>query len=317
MWTCTHPKIWIGVADVGPACHVRFGILLCLSHLHYMPLLLVHSLLLSRSYFPIPDFEVARNPAPEDHDGVCIVKIVRRTSHPFLCWPSGTPAPWSSFTTASGQTTSHGTVPPGTSSNFFSQGHHLRDPFGCRNDHTLFTTGACAGLFQCGNGALVTCSGNNVTCSCTGDPHGSDKNGMGGPCHRNHYTKGSICPPALPYPPHLPPSVRQMRSERRMVAPVHELTACGVASCCVLLMALRDMPQPPAPPSRPPRPTRPPAPPMDVQYCNHYCHKWFVHHVREYLCKCQACRHWDARNGHNMSLYQVDVAVRAMHLAVP
>lgn len=61
----------------------------------------------------------------------------------------------------------------------------------------LWTSGRCAGLFACGNGAVTMCR--DATCTCNT------------PCHHNQYLqndlrgRGHRCPPALPSPPLPPP----------------------------------------------------------------------------------------------------------------
>jgi hypothetical protein len=95
----------------------------------------------------------------------CTVRLVRRTSKSVACFPEGD-----------------------------ARGGGR---YGCLDNGTMFTRWKCAGLFQCGNGALTMCgtqAANYKECACKE------------PCHTSGYT--SACPPGLParpYPPPLPP----------------------------------------------------------------------------------------------------------------
>lgn len=150
--------------------------------------LFLRALLARTAGGPIPGFEVAHGA------GGCRVELLVRTSHPYVCWPSGTTAP-----------TNPGGV--GLSSAFFNAGHHLRDTFGCDDAASVTTGGACAGVFQCQNGGTILCGGRNVTCRCDG----ARIRGISEPCHHNAYARSKYsrmhapCPPALPLPPIMPP----------------------------------------------------------------------------------------------------------------
>ena len=119
---------------------------------------------LARSILPTADDSLATGRI----NGSCTVRLVRRTSKSVACFPEGDAR-------SGGQ-------------------------YGCIDNATMFTRWKCAGLFQCGNGALTMCGGhdsNYKQCSCKE------------PCHhiRSEYI-GSSCPPgppAIPFPPPLPP----------------------------------------------------------------------------------------------------------------
>ena len=105
----------------------------------------------------------------------CVVRLVRRTSKSTACWPDGDPR----------------------------RGGY----FGCKDNNTVFVSGFCAGLFQCGEGATVVCGP-------TSRQHNYNECTCRTPCHQNVYTiqesakKGAPCPPAMPMPllPPLPPT---------------------------------------------------------------------------------------------------------------
>lgn len=132
-----------------------------------LPHLLLAALLplLCKSHSIIPN---PRDATSSSEANKCYVRLVRRTSKSTLCWPAGDAR---------------------------AGGH-----FGCFNDSTIWTSGHCAGLFACGNGAVKMC--NEPSCTCTQ------------PCHSNQYVQGdqalhrqNYCPPAMPslvYPP-MPP----------------------------------------------------------------------------------------------------------------
>jgi hypothetical protein len=79
----------------------------------------------------------------------CSARLVRRTSHPSVCWPLGVKID-------------------------VVQSDVSRDTFGCDNNSSVLVAGGCAGIFQCGNGATTACSGGILgrqrRCACTGAP---------------------------------------------------------------------------------------------------------------------------------------------------
>ena len=63
----------------------------------------------------------------------CSARILRRTSHPSVCWPLGV---------------NHGV----------KQNDVNRDTFGCDDNASVLVSGGCSGTFHCGNGGTVACS---------------------------------------------------------------------------------------------------------------------------------------------------------------
>ena len=210
-------------------------------------------LLLARSAGPFPGYERAHGPN-------CSVLLIRREMHNRNCFPigantTGEPSAW-----------------------IVAQVLQQRDTFTCEGMNSVSVNGGCAGMFQCGNGAVTMCQSRTspapTRCVCDGG-------GKIGACHRNPYTKSSLCPPGLPDPPMAPP-------------------------------------HPPTPPHPPPRPSLPPSPPVPAQRCDRWCHEWFVHKSVTSGCKCGACRRWDPSSANGMANHAVDwEAVKQIERGVP
>ena len=100
---------------------------------------------LARSYNPISGHTHYTGPATRaagaGGGSNCSVQIVRRFSHPFVCWPKGD-AP------------EHGDP------------SLTRDTFYCEDDSSVTVTGECWGLFLCGNGATTECLGGHKKSKC-------------------------------------------------------------------------------------------------------------------------------------------------------
>ena len=99
---------------------------------------------LARSYNPISGHTHYTGPATRAGAGGgsnCSVQIVRRFSHPFVCWPKG-------------DTPEH------------DDPSLTRDTFYCEDDSSVTVTGECWGLFLCGNGATTECFGGHKKSKC-------------------------------------------------------------------------------------------------------------------------------------------------------
>ena len=85
----------------------------------------------------------------------CSVRILRRFSHPFVCWPKGVNIP------------------------LRDDGTMGRDTFDCEDHVSVTVAGECAGIFQCSNGSITPCQAIRLAkgerraqrCTCTGDPN--------------------------------------------------------------------------------------------------------------------------------------------------
>ena len=102
------------------------------------------AVLAARSYNPISGHTHYTGPATRAGAGGgsnCSVQIVRRFSHPFVCWPKG-------------DTPEH------------DDPSLTRDTFYCEDDSSVTVTGECWGLFLCGNGATAECLGGHKKSKC-------------------------------------------------------------------------------------------------------------------------------------------------------
>ena len=147
---------------------------------HQMHSSVLHTLVLSKAQPPliVKGHVLDRAFGPSG----CTARLIRRTSHPSVCWPSNVTELY-----------------PAAISSVKHQADITIDTFGCEDDASVVITGACAGVFQCGNGNTTQCKGSveGALCNCT---EACARDGCPSP--------PSPPPPSPPMPPEDPDIIR-------------------------------------------------------------------------------------------------------------